>query len=98
MAEDETRSQAFSTKEMLVRLDGKLDTVIVHQPSFAVRVALLEQRTSALEAESKDGDVIHDELRRAVDRITRKTAYAAGVLSTVVIVANLIAALLSHVY
>jgi hypothetical protein len=52
MAETEdnsNRGQAFSTKEMLIRLDGKLDAVLARQQSYEVELALLKARADGLE-------------------------------------------------
>lgn len=85
--EDDNR--AFSTKEMLARLDSKLDTVIAQQADARVQVALHEQRITALEASDSHADGVHNELRDQVERITRKVAYAAGGVSAIVTAAGL---------
>lgn len=89
--------QGFSTKEMLVRLDGKIDTVLGQQQAFAVDLAQTKVRVDALEQAVKADDLRFSSdltlLRRETDRHGRRLAYAAGATASLVLAANLVIAL-----
>lgn len=89
--------QGFSTKEMLVRLDGKIDTVLGRTQSLAVDLAQTKTRVEVLEQAVKADDLRFSAdltlLRRETDRHGQRLAYAAGACAALVLAANLIIAL-----
>ena len=99
---DESGSVSFTTKEMLVRIDGKLDAVAARQQGLDIEVALLKARTEVLERERKtdkgDDDNWHEEVRLRITQVEaeqvatqRRLAYAAGGIAVLAVLLNFLA-------
>lgn len=85
---------AFSTKEMLVRIDSKVDsltqTVAVKNAAYDVEIALLKARVAEVEQTERDQDrKLHENEERTGNVITRVNL-AAGALGLIIFLSPLI--------
>jgi hypothetical protein len=62
MTDEPSNGSGFTTKEMLVRMDGKLDHVLSRQASYDVELALLKARA---DEQDKTQTVIETQLEAA---------------------------------
>jgi hypothetical protein len=91
----------WTQKEMLIRIDAKVDVIAAKQNHLDVEIALLKARADELErmTRSKVEDVavwrdeVRDEIKQVKEEqaiIGRKLAYATGTVGAIVIAVNLI--------
>lgn len=70
--DDARTGQTFSTKEMLIRLDGKLDSVLARQQNYDIELALLKARADGLELadhnRSRDAEKWREEVKRETEK------------------------------
>src|SRR3954471_7077514 len=88
MSEEPANGIGFSTKEMLIRIDAKVDFIGGKQSTYDVELALLKARQEVLERAGDAQEKRYEELRAGVDRVGRKIAMAAGGLSALIVAAN----------
>lgn len=107
MADEPINGTGFSTKEMLVRIDAKVDYIASKQATSDVELALLKARVEAHEkSEEKavtDDDGRYLKLEKEIEKLSkrqartdRRVAYAAGAVSVVVFIANVFGPVLAH--
>ena len=94
--DDNAGGGVFTTKDMLVRMDGKLDVVLAHQATIDTRLALVEQKASDLAGALKDHEALpgHSGVLTQLNDITRRLAYASGATAVLVGVVEIAAHLL----
>lgn len=102
MVEEPANGNGFTQKEMLVRLDGKLDIIAGKQQHYDVELALLRARQDETEKDVKtlkeDNDNWQNEVRSRIEGLSaeqgtigsrqKATAY---IVAAVVIVTNIVA-------
>ena len=91
----------FTTKEMLVRMDGKLDVLAANQQHTDIELAMLKERVRQVEdrakTEGRDSEAWRAEVRGEMSEakneaalLGRKMAYATGTVATLVVLVDLL--------
>jgi hypothetical protein len=99
MSEDVVTNGGFTTKEMLVRMDGKLDVLAANQQHTDIELAMLKERVRQVEdrekADGRDSEAWRAEVRAELVSaknesalLGRKLAYATGTVGALVFIAN----------
>ncbi len=83
-----TETNGFSSKEMLVRIDAKVDVIAAKQAHYDVELALLKERQRQLEVSSVENSATVEVVRAGQERLGKKIAWATGALSAVAVAAN----------
>jgi hypothetical protein len=92
----------WTQKEMLVRIDAKVDVIAAKQNHIDVEIALLKARADEIERQVavklNDSHEWRDEVRKEINTVKdeqnvigRKLAYATGTVGAIVVVVNFIA-------
>lgn len=98
---DTMREPAFTVKEMLVRVDGKLDVIASKQQNYDIELALLKARVGQNEVDIKlkhdDSEEWRDEVRAEIaavkdeqNTISARQKATAIIVAAIVIITNLI--------
>lgn len=86
---------SFTQKEMLVRIDGKVDVIAAKQQNYDVELALLKARVDrnehAVNATVNNSDGWRDEVRQEISGIKTQNAKIAGAVAACVVLVNFIA-------
>lgn len=66
--------QSFSTKEMLIRVEGKIDAILSRQQNYDVELALLKARADQLDMQANDRVHAEDRRREELRKELREVA------------------------
>lgn len=94
-----TEPASFTQKEMLVRIDAKVDVIAAKQANYDVELALLkarqEEQVRTSREKQKEHDTKYEALDKRIDALTatqesfsRRLTYATGAISVIVVAAN----------
>jgi hypothetical protein len=88
MVDEPANGTGFSTKEMLVRIDAKVDVIAAKQAHYDVELALLKARQETQERIMAESARDYERLQSVVEGVGRKIAVATGALSAIIVAAN----------